>query len=110
MLILVPCGGIFLCGLAVLALAWPINAIIVRTHLFPNLFRTPRMKYQKKENIKRIKREVVTEIERMTPEERKNTNWSFYARDFLRSHSCFDMSRNELCSFIYTTVHERGWE
>lgn len=112
MLILVPfggLGGIFWCGLAMLALCWPINAIIVRTSLFPNLFRVPRMKYQKKQNIKRIKREVVAEIERMTPEERKNTNWSLYARDFLWSHKYFDMSRTELCKFIYVTLTKRGW-
>lgn len=98
-------------GLVVLVLSWSLNAIIVRTPLFPNLFRVPRLKYQKKKKVKLVKQEVIAQIERMPPEERKSTNWVFFARDYLRDAdiSGYYIDEHELYQFIATTLTKRGW-
>ncbi|WP_298030289.1 hypothetical protein [uncultured Dysosmobacter sp.] len=106
---LLECGPV-LPWLLFFAFCWILNAIIIRTPLFPKLFRVPRMEYQKKKRIKSLKRQVVAEIEQMSPEQRKNTNWSFYARDTLYARNCYGMTTNELYRFICTTMHKRGWE
>ncbi len=106
---LLSCGPV-LPWLFFFAFCWILNAIIIHTPLFPKLFRVPRMEYQKKKRIKRLKRQVVAEIEQMSPEQRKNTNWSFYARDTLYARNCYDITRHDLYCFICTTMHKRGWD